>query len=365
MANELIVKYGVILESGESLTSSSFVTKNYVDSLVVGSGSVGATGPQGSTGPQGDIGPTGSSGTQGATGPQGSTGSTGSQGATGPQGSVGSTGAQGATGPQGSVGSTGTQGTTGPQGSIGSVGVTGSQGATGPQGFQGPTGDQGTVGPQGVTGAQGTTGAQGSTGPQGATGAQGPAGSATSSNYWQYSGFSNNYQNFQETAANSYGNGNWNFWNTLYALSFPIDIKKDVTISEIAFKIFSTASGDTIIGLCDSVNGYPKNLLVSKTFSTLVSGLRSSSISPPLSLTASIYWVVMYKTTLGAYSGEIVGNFQCTNLVGRGFALSNDSPIIIQYPVSGSLPTSFTSSSWDRTSFATITQVPNIYFKIN
>lgn len=73
MANELIIKYGVILNDSENFTSSSFVTKDYVDSLVL-------SGPQGDQGPQGFQGFQGSQGHQGFQGDQGPQGFQGNQG---------------------------------------------------------------------------------------------------------------------------------------------------------------------------------------------------------------------------------------------------------------------------------------------
>jgi hypothetical protein len=72
----------------------------------------------------------------------------------------------------------------------------------------------------------------------------------------------------------------------------------------------------------------------------------------------------MWNTSGVAYTLEVSSWFQFTNLVGRGSGLSADNPVIIQYPVSGSLPTSFTSSSWTRSTTLGST-VPNIYFKIS
>lgn len=355
MANELIVKYGVILSSGESLTGSSLVTKDYVDSLVFASGSVGATGSQGATGPvgpQGVTGSTGTSGSQGATGPQGSVGSTGVQGATGPQGLAGVqgfTGSQGSIGPQGSIGTTGSQGSTGPQGMVGSAGSTGSQGfqgSVGPQGTTGVQGDQGSVGPQGTTGSQGF---------------QGPTG-ANLLNNWKYSTISPQYQSF---LPNPTTKGN-SIFNTVpnYIYAYPIEIKSDVNISEITF--FTTAptfSESIIVGIAED-DGNPRNIITYSSFSNLVTGLKTVSLSPPLFLTASYYWVFFWNQSSSGFFPGAYSGFSNLNKSGHSNTSSPDIFPNIQYPILGtSVPSSFTTSLWSHSNISLNT--PAITFKIN
>ncbi len=175
---------------------------------------------QGPQGPQGPV---------GLTGPQGPKGDTGATGAQGPVGLTGATGATGAAGPQGPQGVAGTDGvgftfrqTYNPAATyvvndvvsfngssyvslvsnnvgqqpdttplawslIAQVGAKGDAGAVGPQGPVGPmgatgaagaAGAQGPIGPTGPQGPKGDTGAAGAVGPQGPAGPTGATGAA-------------------------------------------------------------------------------------------------------------------------------------------------------------------------------------------
>jgi hypothetical protein len=210
MANEFVVRNGIISQNNIQVTgslnatdgitgslsgtaaSASYVNLSQTASYVVNSISASysftasftsnpsLTGTQGTQGTQGG---TGAQGTQGGVGAQGTGGPQGTQGSTGPNGNVGIQGGQGVTGTQGTQGTQGGQGTQGAPGSQGPVGSQGAQGLiaspgpTGPPGSQGTLGSQGGQGPTGPPGGQGPTGGGGPTGGSGPTGTGGPGGS--------------------------------------------------------------------------------------------------------------------------------------------------------------------------------------------
>lgn len=175
------------------MSNKVVVTKVTTSSLVLSSGTRGATGAQG---PAGATGATGPQGPAGATGPQGATGAAGADGADGATGPQGPAGPTGAAGPQGSTGATGAAGSDGADGATGATGPQGATGATGPQGPAGADGADGSDGSATVSVGTTTTGNAGTNasvsntgtgtaavlnftvprGATGATGAQGPAG---------------------------------------------------------------------------------------------------------------------------------------------------------------------------------------------
>ena len=205
MANEFVVRNGIISQNNIQVTgslnatdgitgslsgtaaSASYVNLSQTASYVVNSISASYSFTASFTSNPSLIGTQGTQGTQGGTGTQSAQGGVGAQGTLGPQGTQGSTSPNGNVGIQGGQGVTGTQGTQGTQGGQGPQGAPASQGPVGSQGAQGstaspgspgPPGSQGTLGSQGVQGPTGPPGGQGPTGGGGPTGGSGPTGGA-------------------------------------------------------------------------------------------------------------------------------------------------------------------------------------------
>lgn len=124
------------LESKPSIDTSSFATKEElqtISSTPGPKGDKGETGERGPQGLQGLTGPQGPQGIQGERGPEGPRGADGLQGPIGPQGVQGERGQDGQAGPKGERGEQGQVGPTGPQGPIGLTGPKGADGVGIPQ----------------------------------------------------------------------------------------------------------------------------------------------------------------------------------------------------------------------------------------
>ena len=124
------------LESKPSIDTSSFATKEElqtISSTPGPKGDKGETGERGPQGLQGSTGPQGPQGIQGERGPEGPRGADGLQGPIGPQGVQGERGQDGQAGPKGERGEQGQVGPTGPQGPIGLTGPKGADGVGIPQ----------------------------------------------------------------------------------------------------------------------------------------------------------------------------------------------------------------------------------------
>ena len=124
-----------VLDSKESTTTSH---PAFLDIVLAGGSTPGATGATGPSGPSGPAGPAG--------GPTGPSGPAGAQGPSGPSGAAGVAGAQGPSGPSGAAGAQGPSGPSGPSGAAGARGATGPSGPAGVMGAQGPSGPSGPAG---------------------------------------------------------------------------------------------------------------------------------------------------------------------------------------------------------------------------
>jgi hypothetical protein len=135
----------------------------------------------------------------------------------------------------------------------------------------------------GYTGATGATGAAGATGPTGA-----------SSSYWQYR---KTFNAFSATAALSGGGVNVAIVaNQLMA--YPIDIKRDVTISQLVIGNVGASAGNSVWGLYTSVDGEPSALIFQTTaFNNAVTGAVGYTISPAINITQGIYWLVYHSSS--------------------------------------------------------------------
>ena len=180
----------------------------------------------------------------------------------------------------------------------------------------------------------------------------------TSSGYWQYR---KTYNAFHSTAGLS-GSGNQGaiLSNTLFA--FPIDVKRDVTISSLVIGNVGASAGNSVWGVYDSLNGEPNNLIFQTTaFNNAVTGAVSYTISPTQSLTTGIYWVVYHSSSTPTLRVMQVAN-SVPNIIGENGSLFNGSMTYLfrSLVYSGTLPSPFGAASLP----TTISLIPFVQFGV-
>jgi len=180
----------------------------------------------------------------------------------------------------------------------------------------------------------------------------------TSSNYWQYR---KTYNAFHSNAGLS---------GAAYALAisanvlfaFPIDVKRDVTISSLVIGNVGASAGNSVWGVYDSLNGEPNNLIFQTTaFNNAVTGAVSYTISPTQSLTTGIYWVVYHSSSTPTLRVMQVAN-SVPNIIGENGSLFNGSMTYLfrNLAYSGTLPSPFGAASLP----TTISLIPFVQFGV-
>jgi hypothetical protein len=180
----------------------------------------------------------------------------------------------------------------------------------------------------------------------------------TSSNYWQYR---KTYNAFHSTAGLS-GAANALAISANVLFAFPIDVKRDVTISSLVIGNVGASSGSSVWGVYDSLNGEPNNLIFQTTaFNNAVTGAVSYTISPTQSLTTGIYWVVYHSSSTPTLRVMQVAN-SVPNIIGENGSLFNGSMTYLfrSLVYSGTLPNPFGAVSLP----TTISLIPFVQFGV-
>jgi hypothetical protein len=180
----------------------------------------------------------------------------------------------------------------------------------------------------------------------------------TSSSYWQYR---KTYNSFHATAGLS-GSGNQAAILSNILFAFPIDVKRDVTISSLVIGNVGASAGNSVWGVYDSLNGEPNNLIFQTTaFNNAVTGAVSYTISPTQSLTIGIYWVVYHSSSTPTLRVMQVAN-SVPNIIGENGSLFNGSMTYLfrSLVYSGTLPSPFGTASLP----STISLIPFVQFGV-
>lgn len=140
-------------------------------------------------------------------------------------------------------------------------------------------------------------------------------------------------------------------------LFHPIHIKQSLDITHAQLQVNSTtgASSRVVVGLYDSVNGLPTNLLNSVIINTTSNAVFSTAFSTPTSVTPGIYWVATNTNlSLGCYclrTSSIASSTPglATTLINvvsnsNGGGLSNYERYRMSHTYDGTLPTSISST---------------------
>jgi hypothetical protein len=176
--------------------------------------------------------------------------------------------------------------------------------------------------------------------------------------YWN-----GNYQHFHQTqSAITATSGALVFAaNVLYA--FPIEIKEDVTISELQIAYTAGVAGNSVYGLYGMENGLPKNKIFQTTaFNNLTTGFQTYTLPTPLVVKKGIYFVA-YNTS-SAPSVYTFNRLAVKNIFGSTWSSNFGSISVIRltagYTYTGTLPATF-GLPVDNT---LIQSVPAVLFKI-
>ena len=180
----------------------------------------------------------------------------------------------------------------------------------------------------------------------------------TSSGYWQYR---KTYNAFHSNAGLS-GAANALAISANVLFAFPIDVKRDVTISSLVIGNVGGSAGNSVWGVYDSLNGEPNNLIFQTTaFNNAVTGAVSYTISPTQSLTTGIYWVVYHSSSTPTLRVMQVAN-SVPNIIGENGSLFNGSMTYLfrNLAYSGTLPNPFGVVSLP----TTISLIPFVQFGV-
>jgi len=180
----------------------------------------------------------------------------------------------------------------------------------------------------------------------------------TSSSYWQYR---KTYNAFHSNAGLS-GAANALAISANVLFAFPIDVKRDVTISSLVIGNVGGSAGNSVWGVYDSLNGEPNNLIFQTTaFNNAVTGAVSYTISPTQSLTTGIYWVVYHSSSTPTLRVMQVAN-SVPNIIGENGSLFNGSMTYLfrSLVYSGTLPSPFGAVSLP----TTISLIPFVQFGV-
>lgn len=180
----------------------------------------------------------------------------------------------------------------------------------------------------------------------------------TSSSYWQYR---KTYNSFHATAGLS-GAANALAISANVLFAFPIEVKRDVTISSLVIGNVGASAGNSVWGVYDSLNGEPNNLIFQTTaFNNAVTGAVSYTISPTQSLTTGIYWVVYHSSSTPTLRVMQVAN-SVPNIIGENGSLFNGNMTYLfrNLAYSGTLPNPFGVASLP----STISLIPFVQFGV-
>lgn len=180
----------------------------------------------------------------------------------------------------------------------------------------------------------------------------------TSSSYWQYRKTFNAFHSNAGLSGAAYALAI--SANVLFA--FPIDVKRDVTISSLVIGNVGASAGNSVWGVYDSLNGEPNNLIFQTTaFNNAVTGAVSYSISPSQTLTTGIYWVVYHSSSTPTLRVMQVAN-SVPNIIGENGSLFNGSMTYLfrNLAYSGTLPSPFGAASLP----TTISLIPFVQFGV-
>ena len=180
----------------------------------------------------------------------------------------------------------------------------------------------------------------------------------TSSSYWQYRKTFNAFHSNAGLSGAAYALAI--SANVLFA--FPIDVKRDVTISSLVIGNVGASAGNSVWGVYDSLNGEPNNLICQTTaFNNAVAGAVSYSISPSQTLTTGIYWVVYHSSSTPTLRVMQLAN-SVPNIIGENGSLFNGSMTYLfrNLAYSGTLPSPFGAASLP----TTISLIPFVQFGV-
>ena len=180
----------------------------------------------------------------------------------------------------------------------------------------------------------------------------------TSSSYWQYRKTFNAFHSNAGLSGAAYALAI--SANVLFA--FPIDVKRDVTISSLVIGNVGASAGNSVWGVYDSLNGEPNNLIFQTTaFNNAVTGAVSYSISPSQTLTTGIYWVVYHSSSTPTLRVMQLAN-SVPNIIGENGSLFNGSMTYLfrNLAYSGTLPSPFGAASLP----TTISLIPFVQFGV-